>query len=242
MVATILSHENNQLHHYALNPRNDILWWPISHCLTATSYCLQWTHGDYDRWASCSRGYYTCTHIHWPDWAVTSHARSAYVSMACRYDDDGADEEGVNDIDIQPSKATAWSQVHLVRKPNNGGWRFTIDYRSLNQVISNEIPTWKRCSRGLARKSHNTLVSLTLHKASTKCHYMKIVEHLYCALLCLTSDDRPKKWPSRKWGNTPISDPITHNNANQATTPKQRRRRSTKHTTTCTTGITPEDA
>ena len=47
---------------------------------------------------------------------------------------------------IQPSKATAWSQVHLVRKPNNGGWRFTIDYRSLNKVISNEgwqIPNMK---------------------------------------------------------------------------------------------------
>ena len=39
---------------------------------------------------------------------------------------------------IQQSKATAWSQVHLVRKPNNGGCRFTIDYRSLNKVISNE--------------------------------------------------------------------------------------------------------
>jgi hypothetical protein len=47
---------------------------------------------------------------------------------------------------IQPSKATAWSQVHLVCKPNNGGWRFTIDYRSLNKVISNEgwqIPNMK---------------------------------------------------------------------------------------------------
>ena len=38
---------------------------------------------------------------------------------------------------IQPSKATAWSQVHLVRKPS-GGWRFTVDYRGLNKVISNE--------------------------------------------------------------------------------------------------------
>ena len=39
---------------------------------------------------------------------------------------------------IKPFKATAWPQVHLVRKPNNGGWGFTIDYRSLNQIISNE--------------------------------------------------------------------------------------------------------
>jgi len=42
---------------------------------------------------------------------------------------------------IQPSKATACSQVHLVHKPNNGGWRFTTDYRSLHTVISNE--GWK---------------------------------------------------------------------------------------------------
>ena len=38
---------------------------------------------------------------------------------------------------IQPSKATAWSQVHLIRKPT-GDWRFTVDYRGLNKVISNE--------------------------------------------------------------------------------------------------------
>jgi hypothetical protein len=47
---------------------------------------------------------------------------------------------------IQPSKAAHWSHVHLVRKPGNGGWRFTVDYRSLNKVISNEgwqIPNMK---------------------------------------------------------------------------------------------------
>ena len=38
---------------------------------------------------------------------------------------------------IRPSKATSWSQVHLVWKPS-GGWRFTIDYRALNKVITNE--------------------------------------------------------------------------------------------------------
>ena len=38
---------------------------------------------------------------------------------------------------IRPSKATSWSQVHLVRKLS-GGWRFTIDYRALNKVITNE--------------------------------------------------------------------------------------------------------
>jgi len=35
-------------------------------------------------------------------------------------------------------------------------------------------------------------------------------------------DDGPKKRPSRKRGNTPISDPTTHNNANQTTTPTQK--------------------
>ena len=46
---------------------------------------------------------------------------------------------------IQPSQSTAWSQVHLVRKQSNG-WRFTMDFRNLNNVISNEgwkIPNMK---------------------------------------------------------------------------------------------------
>ena len=38
---------------------------------------------------------------------------------------------------IQPSRAMAWSQVHLVRKPTNGR-RFTVDFGNLNKVISNE--------------------------------------------------------------------------------------------------------
>ena len=46
--------------------------------------------------------------------------------------------DNLPDGDIQPSKATAWSQVHLIWKQNNGSWRFTIDYRSLNKIISNE--------------------------------------------------------------------------------------------------------
>jgi len=46
---------------------------------------------------------------------------------------------------IQPSRAAAWSQVHLVCKPTNG-WRFTVDFHNLNKVISNEgwqIPNMK---------------------------------------------------------------------------------------------------
>jgi hypothetical protein len=46
---------------------------------------------------------------------------------------------------IQPSRATAWSHVHLVRKSSNG-WRFTVDFCNLNKVISNEgwqIPNMK---------------------------------------------------------------------------------------------------
>jgi hypothetical protein len=40
---------------------------------------------------------------------------------------------------IKPSQATSWSQVHLVRKPApSNGWRFTIDYRGLNKVITNQ--------------------------------------------------------------------------------------------------------
>ena len=38
---------------------------------------------------------------------------------------------------IEPSRATEWSQVHLVRKPSNF-WRFTVDFRNLKKVISNE--------------------------------------------------------------------------------------------------------
>jgi hypothetical protein len=38
---------------------------------------------------------------------------------------------------IRPSTATAWSQVHLVRKPK-GGWRFTVDFRGINRVIDNQ--------------------------------------------------------------------------------------------------------
>jgi len=41
---------------------------------------------------------------------------------------------------IRPSKATAWSQVHLIWIPS-GGWRFTIDYRALNKVIT--IDGWQ---------------------------------------------------------------------------------------------------
>ena len=61
---------------------------------------------------------------------------------------------------IQPSKATAWSQVHLVSKPNNGGWRFIIDYRSLNKVISNEgwqIPHMTEMLTRVGSKNHADL-------------------------------------------------------------------------------------
>ena len=38
---------------------------------------------------------------------------------------------------IQPSRAMALAQVHLVRKPTNR-WPFTVDFRNLTKVISNE--------------------------------------------------------------------------------------------------------
>ena len=57
---------------------------------------------------------------------------------------------------IQPSKATARLQVHLVRS----GWRFTIDYRGLNKVVSNEgwqIPNMRDmlCSCALVINGRN---------------------------------------------------------------------------------------
>ncbi|MBU6173595.1 MAG: reverse transcriptase family protein, partial [Planctomycetes bacterium] len=39
---------------------------------------------------------------------------------------------------IRPSKATAWSQVLIVPKPEPGTWRLCIDYRQLNDVSDGE--------------------------------------------------------------------------------------------------------
>ena len=55
--------------------------------------------------------------------------------------------------------------------------------------------------------------------------------------------DRPKKRLARNKGRqTPISEPIILNNANQATEPKKRRGRPIKLTTTSTSGTIPDDA
>ena len=65
---------------------------------------------------------------------------------------------------IQSSKETAWSQVHLIRKPNNHRWRFTIDYRSLNKVISNEgwkIPNIKEMITRIGFKKPHRFADLT---------------------------------------------------------------------------------
>ena len=43
----------------------------------------------------------------------------------------------LNEGIIRPSKATTWSQVVLVAKPNKG-WRLTIDSRNLNKLIVNQ--------------------------------------------------------------------------------------------------------
>ena len=66
---------------------------------------------------------------------------------------------------IQPSRATAWSQVHLVRKPTNG-WRFTVDFRNLNKVISNEgwqTPNMKEMIEriGIIRPARFAIANLT---------------------------------------------------------------------------------
>jgi len=57
---------------------------------------------------------------------------------------------------IQPSKATAWSQVYLVRKPA-GGWRFTVVYRDFNKVISNEGWQTPNMLERLMRIGHKNL-------------------------------------------------------------------------------------
>ena len=66
---------------------------------------------------------------------------------------------------IQLSRATAWSQAHLVRKPTNG-WRFTVDFRNLNKVISNEgwqIPNMKEMIEriGSVRPARFAIADLT---------------------------------------------------------------------------------
>jgi len=56
------------------------------------------SHGDYDRRGSCSRVYYTCTHMLTP---LSCHKPcKVCICVTCwGDDDDGADEDGVNDID-----------------------------------------------------------------------------------------------------------------------------------------------
>ena len=66
---------------------------------------------------------------------------------------------------IQPSRATTWPQVHLVRKPTNG-WRFTVDFRNLNKVIFNEgwqIPNMREMIErvGSLRPTHFAIADLT---------------------------------------------------------------------------------
>ena len=65
---------------------------------------------------------------------------------------------------IQSSKATAWSQVNLVRKPN-GGWRFTLDFRGLNKAIiktGGQIPHITNMLERLGRKHPNIFGSADL--------------------------------------------------------------------------------
>ena len=67
---------------------------------------------------------------------------------------------------IQPSRSTAWSQVNLVSKSTNG-LRFTVDFRNLNKVISNEgwqIPNIKEMIEriGSIRPARFAIANLTL--------------------------------------------------------------------------------
>jgi len=72
---------------------------------------------------------------------------------------------------IQPSKATTWSQVHLVCKP--GGWRFTVDYRGLNKVILNEgwrIPNMREMVMQIGHKNPKCFVVADLTSGFFQLH------------------------------------------------------------------------
>ena len=65
---------------------------------------------------------------------------------------------------IRPSKATAWSQVMLVKK-STGGWRLTIDYRQLNHLVENQgwlIPNMNQMLNRIGSKKPTLFCSADL--------------------------------------------------------------------------------
>jgi hypothetical protein len=67
---------------------------------------------------------------------------------------------------IRPSKATAWSQVLLVPKPNNQ-WRFCVDFRRLNDSTNSEgwpIPNIKETLNRIGRAKAKYFATMDLTK------------------------------------------------------------------------------
>ena len=74
---------------------------------------------------------------------------------------------------IQPSGSTAWSQVHLVRKPSNG-WRFTVQIFVIQTKLfrtrdGKSWTWWKKWLKGLGTQVHHDS-RLPIYQVSFRCH------------------------------------------------------------------------
>ena len=65
------------------------------------------------------------------------------------------------DLQVIQPRATAWSQGYLVCKPTNG-WRFTLYFRNLNEVISNKGWQIPNMSEMIERISNSRQASLAI--------------------------------------------------------------------------------
>ena len=80
---------------------------------------------------------------------------------------------------IQPSQATAWSQILLVPKPDNT-WRFCIDYRNLNDCtkpLTWPIPRNKEIFNRIGTKKPSITQNLTSQWGIIKHPYLNQPEH-----------------------------------------------------------------
>jgi hypothetical protein len=65
---------------------------------------------------------------------------------------------------LRKSRATAWSQVLMTPKPN-GKWRFTVDYRRLNEVCKLEgwpIPNIQEMIRNIGQQKARYYATMDL--------------------------------------------------------------------------------
>ena len=75
---------------------------------------------------------------------------------------------------IQPSNATAWSQVHLTPKPN-GKWRFCLDFRNLNDQTESQgwpIPNIKQVLQRISKSKAKYFAVLDL----TQGYYQMLID------------------------------------------------------------------